>query len=145
MRRNSAIIDVMLVVVLAIGFIGCSATENSDGLGTSSPDGRFRLAVLIDGAYGHAYDDKTRKKIWIQIGSGSAANQTPLFDHTYILTGSDIEWQTRWSSAEAVSVELYDWGDGVNNYNNMKHMTASNHIALLSFVFDKSTGKFIER
>jgi hypothetical protein len=145
MQRNGAVIDIMLVLVLALGFIGCSATENSDRLGTSSPDGRFRLAALIDSAYGHAYDDKTRKKIWIQIGSGGASNYVPLFDHTYVLTGSDIEWQTRWSSAEAVSVEFYDWGDGVNNYNNMKHMTASNHIALLSFVFDKSTGKFIER
>ena len=135
----------MLIATLALGFTGCSATEVGDGLGTPSPDGRLRLAVLIDGAYGHAYIDKTRKKIWIQIGTGSAANYTPLFDHTYVLTGSDIEWKTHWSSTEAVSVELYDWGDGVSNYNNMEHMTASNHIALLSFILDKSTGKFIEK
>jgi hypothetical protein len=61
------------------------------------------------------------------------------------MTGSDIEWQTHWSSADAVSVEIYDWGDGVSNYNNMKHLATSNYIALLSFALDKSTGKFVEQ
>jgi len=27
----------------------------------------------------------------------------------------------------------------------MNHMTSSNHIALLSFVLDKTTGKFVEK
>jgi len=40
--------------------------------------------------------------------------------------------------SEAVSVEIYDWGDGVSNYNNMNHLTASNHIALLSFMLTRT-------
>ena len=96
-------------------------------------------------ANGHAYIDKTKKQVWIWISSISTTNRTLLFEHSYILTGSDIQWQTHWSSSEAVSVELYDWGDGVSNYDNMKHMAASNHIALLSFVLDKNTSKFIEQ
>ena len=61
------------------------------------------------------------------------------------MTGSDVEWETRWSSPETVSVELYDWGDGVSNYNNMNHLPSSNHIALLAFILDKNSGKFTEK
>ena len=131
--------------MLLLCLTGCSYTNVGDGLGTPSPDGKFRLAVGVNGAYRQAYIDKTKKEVWISIKNGSATNSTPLFEHRYILVGSDIEWKTGWSSTEAVSVEFYDWGDGVSNYDNMNHMTASNHIALLSFIFDKNTGSFIER
>src|SRR5438128_1758099 len=110
---------------------GCSYTHVGDGLGTPSPDGTFRLAVGIDGASRHAYVDKTKKKVWIRIESGSGTNSASLFQHGYVITGSDVTWKTSWSGPEAVSVELYDWGDGVSNYNNMNHMITSNHIALL--------------
>jgi len=126
-------------------FTGCSYTYIAGGLGMTSPDDRFRVSIESDGAYGHAYVDKTKKKIWISIGSGSGTNYTLLFKHRYIVTGSDIEWQTHWSSTDAVSVEIYDWGDGISNYNNMKHQPASNHIALLSFALDRSTRKFVEQ
>ena len=89
--------------------------------------------------------EKTKKTIWISIERGTPTNSIALFQHSYTLTGSDIEWETHWTAPEAVSVELYDWGDGVSNYHNMKHMAASNHIVLLSFVLDKSTGKFSEK
>ena len=134
-----------LLPILILLLTGCSShTHVGDGTGTPSPDRRFRLAVGIDGAPRHAYVDKTKKTVWIWIGNGSATNFNPLFKQSYTLTGSDIAWETHWSSANAVSVELYDWGGGVSNYNNMNHMTKSNHIALLSFVLDKSTGKFME-
>jgi hypothetical protein len=67
-----------------------------------------------------------------------------LFQRSYTFAGPDVSWRTRWSAPEVVSVELYDWGEGVSNYNNMHHMTTSNHIALLSFALDKTTGRFIE-
>jgi hypothetical protein len=113
--------------------------------GTPSPDDRFLLAVGVDGASGHAYVDRTKKTVSVSIGRGSGLDWDPVFQRDYVLTGSDMAWETRWSSPEAVSVEFYDWGDGVSNYNNMNHMTSSNHIALLSFVLDKTTGKFIEK
>jgi hypothetical protein len=132
--------------MLTLCLAGCfSHTHVGDGLGTPSPDGKFRLAVGVDGASRHAYVDKTKKKVWIWIGSSSGTNSTLLFEHAYVLTGSDVAWETRWSGPEAVSVEIYDWGDGVSNYNNMNHLTASNHIALLSFMLDKNTGKFTEK
>jgi hypothetical protein len=140
-----SLVSLLLLAAAMLCFAGCTHTHVGDGEGTLSPDGRFRLAVGIDGASRHAYVDKTKKTVSILIGSGSGTNWVCLYQHDYVLTGSDMTWETHWSSPEAVSVALYDWGDGVSNYNNMNHMTSSNHIALISFVRDKSTGKFIER
>ena|SRR5689334_13973871 len=134
------------IAIIAFCSVGCSShTHVGDGMGTASPDGRFTLAVGVDGAPRHAYVDKTKKTIGIWIGSTNAANPTTFFEHSYTLVGSDIQWETRWSSTDTVSVKLYDWGDGVSNYNNMHHMPTSNHIAELSFALDKSTGKFVEK
>jgi len=131
-------------ILMAVSFCGCSYTEIGQD-SRKSPDGRFGVSTECDGAYGHAYIDNTKKKFWVWIGSGSGTNYTQLFKHHYIINGSDVDWQTRWSSDEAVSIEIYDWGDGVGNYDNMKHLAASNHIASLSFTLDKSTGKFVEQ
>lgn len=79
------------------------------------------------------------------IKSGNPTNATTLLEKSFSMVGSDIEWQTRWSSAEAVSVTFYDWGDGIGNYNNMNHMTSSNHLKAFSFALDKNTGKFVEK
>lgn len=140
----SKFIHLLFAAALVLVLTGCSHTHVSDGSGTSSPAGKFRLAVACDGANGRAYTDNTRKKIRIWIGSGSDETPTTLFEHSYTVTGSDVTWETHWSSANTVSVEIYDWGDGISNYNNMKHLAASNHIALLSFALDES-GKFAQR
>ena len=125
--------------------IGCSHTHVGDGSGTSSPDSKFRLAVACDGANGRGYTDKTKKTIHIWIDTGTEEAPTNLFGHVYTLIGSDLTWETHWSSVDTVSVEIYDWGDGVSNYNNMLHLSASNHVALLVFALDKSTGKFVQQ
>jgi len=141
--RSPLTLSLLATAMLCLA--GCMRTHVGDGEGTTSPDGKFPLAVGVDGAAGRAYVDKTKKSAWIWIGSGNSTNSVSLFQREYVLTGSDMTWETRWSSPDTVSVEFYDWGDGVSNYNNMNHMTASNHIARLSFVFDKTTGKFIEK
>jgi hypothetical protein len=138
-------VSLLLLATSMLCLVGCTYTHVGDGEGTPSPDGRFRLAVGIDGASGHAYVNKTKKNVWIWIQSGNSTNSVSLFQREYALTGSDMMWETRWSSPEAVSVEVYDWGDGVSNYKNENHMTSSNHIALLSFVLDKKVGRFIEK
>src|SRR5438132_695566 len=108
----------VLVLALASCLVGCSShTHVGDGMGTASPDCLFTLAVGVDGAPRHAYVDKTKKTIGIWIGGSSTTNSTSLFERSYVLTGSDIAWETRWSSSESVSVKFYDWGDGVSNYN----------------------------
>jgi len=129
--------------LMLIGVCGC--THTVVGGGGDSPDKRHSLWVSSHGASGKAYVDKSKKKLWVSIESRVGTNSAVLFQQRYVLTGSDIQWDTLWSSDEAVSVVFYDWGDGVSNYNNMKHLQASNHIASLSFALDGSTGKFIEK
>jgi len=138
MKTYLVCIGVMLIVL-------CGCTHTVVGGGGDSPDKRYSLWVSSHGASGKAYFDRSKKKLWVRIESRGGGNPTVLFEQSYILTGSDIQWDTRWSSNETVSVVFYDWGDGVSNYNNMKHLSASNHIASLSFALDRSTGKFIEK
>jgi len=114
-------------------------------MGAPSPNKRFSLAISSHGASRKAYVDKTKKNIWITIYNRESTNAMALFQQRYILIGSDIDWRVKWLSDEAVSVAFYDWGDGVSNYNNMKHLTASNHIASFSFTLDGTTGKFVEK
>ncbi|HEY5040453.1 MAG TPA: hypothetical protein VIK53_00435 [Verrucomicrobiae bacterium] len=134
------------ILIASLFLVGCSShTTVGGGLNRTSPDGKFELSIECNGANGHAYIDKTKKTIWIWINDISSPNRKELFKNSYTFVGSDIQWQTSWTSNQLVSLEVYDWGDGVSNYNNMNHMTASNHIALLSFVLDKATGKFIEQ
>ncbi|MEJ0089099.1 MAG: hypothetical protein WDM80_05025 [Limisphaerales bacterium] len=127
---------------MAIALCGCMHTVEG---GSDSPAKHYSLWLNSHGASGKAYVDKTKKKIWISIGKRGSTDSEVLFQQRYILTGSDIEWKISWDSDRTVSVEFYDWGDGVSNYDNMKHMTASNHIAQISFIFDQTTGKFSEQ
>lgn len=143
--RTSKYIHSLFAVALISLQTSCSHTQVGDGLGTPSQDGKFRLAVACDGANGRAYTDKTAKKIWIWIDVGNHENPMNLFKHSYTVTGSDITWETLWSSNDTVSVEIYDWGDGVSNYNNMLHLAKSNHIAGFVFALDKDTGKFVQQ
>ena len=124
--------------------MSCGCMHTVVGGGGDSPDKCYRLWVSSHGASGKSYVDKSKKKLWVSISSGDGTNSAVLFQQRYDLVGSDIEWKTHWVSDE-VSVVFYDWGDGVSNYSNMKHLKASNHVASLSFRRDPTTGKFIEK
>ena len=139
-------IQILLFVVLALSLSGCGKpyTDMTDCDGTLSPDGKARLSVRVNGAPGYAYVNKSEKIIWLWIVDANSDSKE-FFRGGYSLTGSDVEWQTYWASADAVSVEFYDWGDGVSNYHNMSHAAASNHIATLSFILNKRTGEFTQR
>jgi hypothetical protein len=130
-----------LFILMAAFICGCSYTYIGHR-SIASPDARFWVSTECDGANGHAYVDKTKKKLWVWIQSTNGTNYTLVFQHRYIITGSAVEWQTHWLSDEAVSVEIYDWGDGVGSWSKV---AASNHIASLSLALDKSTGKFVEQ
>ncbi len=138
MKTYLVFIGLMLVAL-------CGCMHTVVGSGGDSPDKRYRLWVSSHGASGKAYVDKSKKKLWISIKTREGTNSVVLFQQPYVLTGSDIQWKTLWVSDEAVSVVFYDWGDGVGNYNNMKHLPTSNHIASLSFVLDTTAGKFTEK
>ena len=131
------------ISLLLVGFCGCMHTVVFGG--GESPGKRYCLSVASHGASAKAYVDNSKKRIWITIDSQDATNSATLFKQRFVLSGSDIDWNTRWSSDEAVSVDFYDWGYGVSNYKNNKHLSASNHIASFSFALDRTTGKFIEK
>jgi hypothetical protein len=138
MKMSLACIGLMLVML-------CGCMHTVIGGGRYSPDKRHYLWVSSHGASGKSYVDKSKKNVWVIIERRGDTNSAVLFRQHYVLTGSDIAWDISWTSDETVSVVFYDWGDGVSNYDNMKHLSASNYIASLSFALDRSTGKFIEK
>lgn len=129
--------------VLVLGLCGCMHTVISGG--SKSPGDRYCLGVTSHGASAKAYVDNTKKRIWITISNQNTTNSSTLFQQRFVLTGSDIDWDTHWASDEAVSIDFFDWGEGVSNYRNNKHLAASNYIASFSFALDRATGKFTQK
>jgi hypothetical protein len=119
-----------------------SRTEVSQSV--NAPDGKLRCSITIYGAFFHNYSERSKKDVWVWIGSGLGNNAAQLFVHKYIISGPDVGWNTHWISSEAVSVDLFDCGDGVYSGDVGKSGVASNHIATLSFHLDKQTGKFVD-
>jgi hypothetical protein len=137
-----AIFLALTVVALASG--GCMRTYISTGApGIQSADGRTRLCLTSHGAWCHAYIDKSRKLVDVWIGPVSTNDV--MFSHRYKFVGSDLDWHIHWSSPEAVTVDLFDYGEGVLASAGRKTGAPSNHIATLEFQMDKQSGKFVER
>jgi hypothetical protein len=85
-KRGALGLFLMFVAGLVLVLTSCSHTHVGDGAGTSSPDGKFHLAVSCDGANGRSYTDKTRKKIWIGIRRGNDETQAVLLEDSYTVT-----------------------------------------------------------
>jgi hypothetical protein len=131
----------LVAVVLLSG--GCSRTYISTGdPGVPSLDGDTRLCLTAHGAYGRSYIDRTGKLLDVTIKRGAVTNETILFSQRYRFVGSDLWGAVEWSSTNVVTIQVYDWGDGVGESDAQKRGTPSNHIATLSFYLDKQTGKF---
>jgi hypothetical protein len=135
--------SLLFVGLLLVALCGCMHTVT--GQYSDSADNAYRLWISSHGASGKAYVDKSKKRVWISIEKRGGTNSIALFQQRYVLTGSDIEWKIFWGSDDTVSVAFYDWGDGVSNYENMKQLPASNHIASFAFLLDPATGKFLEK
>src|SRR5580658_10312320 len=102
-------------LILALCGCGKMYTDVTDGSGTLSPDKNLTLMVRINGAPGYAYDDKSKKIIWIWIlAAGDRSKE--FYRGGFTITGSDVQWKTSWGSPDMVTVDFYDWGDGVDNY-----------------------------
>lgn len=130
---------IWLLAPLAI-CIGCSRTYVGDG-GTSSPDGQLLLFVTSHGAYGHSYVDKTKKEVWISLSRSN--RDTPIFEQSYRMVGSDVSWDTRWTSASNVVVQFFDYGDGVTKYD-APPSRPKHQIRTIRFHVDGQAGKVSE-
>jgi hypothetical protein len=140
-------IFVTFLCIAAVAFIsgGCTRTYISTGdPGIPSPAGDTRLCLTAHGAYGRAYGDRTGKLLDICIKRGAPTNETILFLHKYRFVGADLWGAVEWNSTNAVTVQVYDSGNGVSKYEARARAAPSNHIATLSFLMDKQTGKFKE-
>jgi hypothetical protein len=116
-------------------------TVVGNGLGTRSPDGRFRLAVQVQGSGGKAYSDKSNKRAFIWVVPSGASNSAPVFKGEYAFVVADLDWHVHWLSTNQVSVDFVEYdGPRINKYE--KHRDTTNHVAQLTFT--EKAGAFIE-
>jgi hypothetical protein len=65
-------------------------------------------------------------------------------DKKYVFNAAGLDWNVQWHGSDKVSVDFYDYGDGVSVYDARKTRAPSNHIATLTFQLDQQTHRFIE-
>ena|SRR5436190_13583674 len=136
----TSILATLLAGCLTRAYIGTGAP------GVPSPDKSYRLTIRAYSAlWPHQYPDKTKKPVYIGIWSGNWSSETNLFWKGYRFVGADLTWHVEWASSEYVSVYLFDYGEGLSATDARKSGTPSNHIAMLTYVLNKQTGKFVER
>jgi hypothetical protein len=139
------IFNLILTVAAAVILSSCfTHTVIGDGLGTSSPDERFTLAVSVHGASRKAYVDTTKKRVYVWVMTNHIQKPETLFSGEYTFTGADLEWSTRWQSLKEVTVEFYDFGDRVSVYDAKKSGIPTNHVATLTYILD-ANGKWKEK
>jgi len=136
---------IALLALGSIGFLalcGCTHTVIGDGLGEPSPDGQHSLAIRSHGASGHAYVDKSKKRVYVSILQ--QGNQKALFQREYKFVAADLGWNTGWQSTTDVAVVFFDFGHKVTRSSAEKTGAPSNHVATLKFHRDSATGQFSE-
>ena|SRR5882757_6573924 len=144
-RRVSAVVAGIAFLVPLAAITGCTRTYISTGdLGVPSPDGVTRVCLTSHGAYGRAYIDRTKKLVDVRIKQGSGTNERILFLHRYRFVGADLSEDVQWNSPKKVTVQVYDYNDGVFESDARKAGIVSNHIATLIFEMDTQSGKFVQ-
>ena len=96
----------------------------------------------VHGASGHAYVDKTKKRVYVWIRQ--RGNEKAVFQRDYTLVASDLGWSTLWQSSTNVVVVFFDFGDKKSGYDAKNSGAHSNHVATLKFHRDSATGQFSE-
>jgi hypothetical protein len=136
----------ILTIAALLGFVGYGCTRTYLGHAQRSPDGRTILNVTCHGAVGRAYSDNTAKLVDVWIGPlYRKSDREALFTHRYKCHGADLYWDIRWNSTEAVTVDVFDYGEGVLASDGAKTGARSNHIVTLKYALDKQSGKFVEQ
>src|SRR5881296_805055 len=92
---------------------GCMHTKIGDR-GQPSPDWQHRLFVSSHGASGHAYVDKTTKRVYLWITK--AGSDKAVFQRKRKFTAADLDWRTHWQGTNDVTVMFFDFGDKVSMY-----------------------------
>ena len=123
------------------------------GLRVPSPDNKHVLGSEAHGAAGKAFTALTKKRVYVWIATRAGYNEwqmttsrsATLLDKSYDFVAGDLGVDVQWHGPDEVSVDLYDYGDGVSIYDGREAGTPSNHVATLTFSFERQTGKWVER
>jgi hypothetical protein len=105
-----------------------------------SPDLQYKLGIEAHGASAKAYTARTKKKVFVWLGSNSTNNLTVPLKRTYTFVSASLDWNVDWHTSEEVAVHFFDYGEGVSEYS--KGPKTTNQIA--SMLFRKSGGTFVE-
>jgi hypothetical protein len=104
-----------------------------------SPDGCLRCAVRSP----YAYHKRPSKGIWVWIGSAVGTNETTLLQRRYVVSGTDVSWDTRWVSTNELAVDVFDYGP--NRSLHTYEYPPRRDITTLTFCRDDQTGRLVEK
>ena len=96
------------------------------------------------GASGQAYVARTKKRVYLWIGPSGTNSVGPAMKRKYIFVAGDLSSDERWNGSDEVTIQFYDFGDGVVASEARRRGTPSNHVATVRFARDARSGGFIE-
>ena len=110
--------------------------ENAD-----PKDAQYCLHVNIDGAKGKAYNDMTKKDIWISI---TGENNTILLKREYSVQARDLTWEISWPNYDDLTISFYEQ-DGIISLTETNELNyIPTEIFSVSFTLDSKLENFIE-
>jgi hypothetical protein len=123
------------------------------GDATPSPDGQYALRMARHGASGKAYTARTKKRVYLWLGPNTKHDEyqmpikssLPVLDKKYVFVAGDLEADERWKGSDELTIEFYDYGDGVLARGARERGAPSNHVATLRFVRGPRSGGFTEQ
>ena len=110
-----------------------SKSFRTNETGVPSPDRSTRIYWTVLGAYGRAFQERTRKSVEVSIKRVHLKERRILFLHTFKFIGGEVVAEAQWKSSEEVVFRLRD-----------SH-TAEPCVLTLTLALDKKTGKFAEK
>lgn len=142
-QRHILYLTLILMPLLLFGcymhpyvFGGAYYPEHSD-----SDTAQYRLFINIDGAKRHAYNDVTKKEIYISI---KRKDNTVLLERQYTLQAAGLHWDVSWTNLNDLKIVFYDEQGLINltDKNELSHFPRQ--IFTLYLTFNPNSGKFIE-
>ena len=111
-----------------------SKSFRTNETGVPSPDRSTRIYWTVLGAYGRAFQERTRKSVEVIIKRVRLKERRILFLRTYKFIGGEVVAEAQWKSSEEVVFRLRD-----------SLTTAEPCLLTLTFALDKKTGKYAEK
>ena len=142
--RTSAITLRVFIGLLGVVALGCcchtvvgrsSTGPVSDGI----PNQPYRLGVEIHGSSGHAYSDRTKKRVyvWIRDQTGRI-----LLDREYTVKAAALDFSECWVSPKELVVDFFDYPAGTTGYDTPA--PPPTHVFIVHYVFSDNKQAFLD-